>query len=51
MNKIIFTPKHEFILHVYSPQKLAINPIMDNYAQPVITKADPVFDHKTARIL
>ena len=28
-------PKHEFILHVYSPQKLAENPSMDNYAHPV----------------
>ena len=28
-------PKHEFILHVYSPQKLAENSSMDNYAYPV----------------
>ena len=28
-------PKYEFILHVYSPQKLAENSSMDNYAHPV----------------
>ena len=28
-------PKHGFILYVYSPQKLAENPSMDNYAYPV----------------
>ena len=33
-------PKHEFILHVYSPQKLAENSSMDNYAHPVRLSQD-----------
>ena len=34
MNKFIFTTK-TFILHLYSPQKLAENPCMDSFAHPV----------------
>ena len=30
MNKVIFITKHEFILHVNSPQKFSENPSMDN---------------------
>ena len=35
LTKLFLQPKHKFILHVYSPQKLAENPSMDNYAHPV----------------
>ena len=45
MHKSSVQPKYGFILHVYSPQKPAENPIMDNYVHTVMTPHPKQYCH------